>query len=73
MGVLDTFKREKEVNESPHEIMALFVPRKLIFQMYMRSHPVGLDVLFFGRNRRLLPYFMCANSEGSGETARMRR
>ena len=41
--------------------------------MYMRSHPVGLDVLFFGRNRRLLPYFMCANSEGSGETARMRR
>ena len=29
--------------------------------------------LIFGRTLRLLPYFMCANSEGSGETARMRR
>ena len=27
----------------------------------------------FGRTLRLLPHFMCANSEGSGETARMRR
>ena len=27
----------------------------------------------FGRTLRLLSYFMCANSEGSGETARMRR
>ena len=27
----------------------------------------------FGRTLRLLPYFKCANSEGSGETARMRR
>ena len=29
--------------------------------------------LIFGWTLRLLPYFMCANSEGSGETARMRR
>ena len=36
-------------------------------QTRMRSHPVGC--LIFG----LLPYFICANSEGSGETARMRR
>ena len=28
------------------EIMALFVLQKLIFQMHMRSHPVGLDVWF---------------------------
>ena len=28
--------------------------------------------LMFGRTLRLLPYFMCANSEGSGETALMR-
>ena len=28
---------------------------------------------FFGRIFRPLPYFMCANSEGSGETTRMRR
>ena len=41
--------------------------------MRMRSHLVGLDVLIFGRTLRLLPYFMCANSEGTGETARMRR
>ena len=39
---------------------------------FMRSHPVGLDV-WVSRTLRLLPYFMCANSEGSGETARMRR
>ena len=54
-------------------IMALFVLRKLILQTCMRSHPVWLEVCFFGRSLILLPYFMCANSEGSGETARMRR
>ena len=32
--------------EPPHEIMALFVLHKLILQMRMRSHPVGLDVWF---------------------------
>ena len=30
--------------ELSHEIMALFVLRKLILQTRMRSHPVGLDV-----------------------------
>ena len=30
--------------EPSHEIMALFVLRKLILQTRMRSHPVGLDV-----------------------------
>ena len=30
--------------ESAHEIMALFVLRKLILQMRIRSHPVGLDL-----------------------------
>ena len=29
--------------------------------------------MIFGRALRLLPYFMCANREGSGETARMHR
>ena len=47
--------------------------RKLILQTHMRSHPVGATCLIFGRARRLLPYFMCANSKGSGETARIRR
>ena len=51
--------------------MALFFLRKLTLQMRMRSHPVGLDVWFCGRIFRLFPYFMCAISEGSGETVRM--
>ena len=33
----------------------------------------GARCLIFGRTLCLLPYFMCANSEGSGETARMHR
>ena len=33
-------------NEPAHEIMALFALRKLILQMRMCSHPVGLDVWF---------------------------
>ena len=32
--------------EPSHEIMALFVLRKLILQTRMRSHPVGLEVWF---------------------------
>ena len=30
--------------EPCHEVMVLFVLRKLILQTRMRSHPVGLDV-----------------------------
>ena len=33
----------------------------------------GARCQIFGRTLRLPPYFMCANSEGSGETARMPR
>ena len=54
-----------------HEIMALFVLRNLILQTRMLSHPVVYMIDF--RILRLLPYFMCANSEGSGGTARMCR
>ena len=53
--------------------MALFVLRKLILQTCMRSNPVRPDVWFFGRTLRLLTNFMCANSEDSGKTTRMRR
>ena len=52
--------------------MALFVLRKLIFQNAHAQPPSGARCLIFGRTLRLLPYFMCANSDGSGETARMR-
>ena len=34
------------LNEQAHEIMALFVLRKLIFQTRNRSHPVWLDFWF---------------------------
>ena len=53
--------------------MELFILRKLILQTRMRIHPLGLDAWFFGRTLCLHPYFMCANSEGSGEIVRMRR
>ena len=37
---------ERKILEPSHEIMALFVLRKLILQMRMRNHPVGLDAWF---------------------------
>ena len=39
----------------------------------MCSHPVGLDVWFLVGLFVYFQTFMCANSEGSGETVRMRR
>ena len=63
----------KQPFEPAHEIMTLFVLRKLVLKTYMRSHPDGLYGWCFGRTLRLLPYFMCANSKGSGETVRLHR
>ena len=40
------FKLNIKFNEPSHEIMVLFVLRKLILQTRMRSHPVGLDVWY---------------------------
>ena len=40
------FKQEGQRFEPCHEIMVLFVLRKLILQTRMCSHPVGLDVWF---------------------------
>ena len=57
--------------EPCHEIMVLSVLCKLILQTRRRSHPVGLDVWFLdGPSSTSI---LCANSEGSGETAWMRR
>ena len=55
--------------------MTLFVLRKLILKNTHAQPSSGATVLclIFRQTLRLLPYFMCANSEGSGETARMRR
>ena len=56
------------VIEPCHEIMVLFVLRKLILQTRIRSHPVGLDVWFVGP----FVYLMWpANSDGSGEMHRL--
>ena len=62
----------KRSNEPCCEIMVLFVLHKLFLQTPMCSHPVGW-CLIFGQTICLLPYFMCANSEGSGETVWMSR
>ena len=43
------------------------------FKRQCAANPMGLDVWCLVGTLHLLPYFMCANSEGSGETARMRR
>ena len=58
-------------NEPSHQIMALLVLRKLNSSNTHAQPSSGARCLIFGRALRLLPYSMCANSEGSGETARM--
>ena len=60
-------------NEPSHEIMALFVLPNLIFSNMYAQPSSGARCLIFGWTLRLLPYFMCANSVGASETARMRR
>ena len=45
--VLLAYVRKPETSNEPvHEIMVLFVLRKLVLQTRMRSHPVGLEVWF---------------------------
>ena len=70
MNLVDT---NESVTEPPHEIMVLFVLRKIIFSNAHAQPSSGAGCLIFGRTLPLLPYFMCANSEGSDEDARMRR
>ena len=60
-------------NEPSHEIMVLSVLRNLILQNAHTQPSNGARCQIFGRTLRLLPYFMCANSEGSSKTAWMRR
>ena len=60
------------LNEPSHKIMVIFVLR--IHSSNAHAQPSNAaGCLIFGRTLRLLPYFMCANSEGSGETARIHR
>ena len=42
----EIFNSLQVIYEPTHEILALFVLRKFILQIRMRSHPVGLDVWF---------------------------
>ena len=55
------FRDWARVIEPAHEIMALFV-----YASNMHVQPSSrARCLIFGLTFRLLPYFMCANSEGS--------
>ena len=63
----------KLLGEPSHEIIVLFVLRKHYSANAHAQPSSGTICLIFGRTLRLLPYFMCANSEGSGKTARIRR
>ena len=54
--------------------MVLFILHKLTHSLNVHAQPSsGTRCLIFCQSLRLLPYFMCANSEFSGETAWMRR
>ena len=44
----ESLLNSKKQSKPCHEIMALFVLLKLILQIRMHSHPVGLDVWFLG-------------------------
>ena len=59
--------------EPSHETMALFILRKVMLSNTHAQPSSGARCLIFGLTLRLLPYFMCENSEGSGETVQMRR
>ena len=56
-----------------HEIMVLFILRKLHSSNEHAQPSSGASCLIFGRTLHLLPYFMCVNSKGSGKTVWMRR
>ena len=51
--------------------MRLWFVSSSVNSFLKRAHAqrsIGTRCLIFGRTLRLLPYFMCANNEGSGET-----
>ena len=45
--------------EPAHEIMVLFIFRKLILQMIMHSHPMGLDVWFLVGPLSTSKHYVC--------------
>ena len=63
----------RKIKELTHEIMAPIALCKLNFQTRICSNPLGPAAthLIFGQTLHLLPYFMCVNSEGYGETVQM--
>ena len=68
----ETFHELGRTIEPCHKIMVLFIP----VNSYLKracSATEWARCLIFGQTLRLLPYFMWANSEGSGETVQMRR
>ena len=59
--------------EPSHEIIVLFILRKLYSSNAHAQPSSGARCLIFCRTLRLLPYLMCVNREGSGKTVQMRR
>ena len=57
------------INQPSHEILWYFLSCVNSFF----KHASGARYLIFDRTLRLLPNFMCANNEDTGETARKRR
>ena len=57
------------ITEPAHEILVLFVPRKLILQTHMRSHPEGLDVWILVRP---VTYFHTSCVQTAKPLARLR-
>ena len=70
-GRHDTASTE-QLFEPAHAIMAVFVLSEPSSNAHAQPSS-GARCQVFGRTLCLRPYFMCANSEGSGEAARMCR
>ena len=68
----DLYLRLQDKIEPAHEIMALFVLPKHSSNAHAQSSNRARSLIFC-RTLCLLSCFMWVNSEGSGETARMRR
>ena len=58
-------------NETTHDIMALIALQKTQSSNTHAQQSTGASCLIFSQVLRLLLFFMCANSKGSGETVQM--
>ena len=62
----DLYYKDKQ-KQKTYNMYFLSINHKIVAVVFSQK------IMIFYQTLRLLPYFMCANSEGSGETAQMRR